>query len=1521
MKKHHRWQRGFTVVEVLITVAVLVVLIGISIPAVAQWSKELKMAELDAHAKEIYLSAQYQLTAMNASGSLPSFGKKMNTDHSARKLTTKPTDADDTANWSDLYYLQSDDAMMERLISGTSFAAQVAGDFLIEFDPLSGVVYSVFYWEKDEAIDYDTQVKDKSRERADRAEYRLGYYGGSLTPASDILSGLDAKAFIENGEELYLRLSVARSQAVTANKANLSVKVTLWGDNDPTKTKVWTLDGYDFKYTVDGGKRLEAYILLDSLATDCHFEKLTGGVQPGNFTVQVDAEFTAVGKYPGEHPGVIELKDNSLFAKMGAEESGTVIEVDAVRHLRNLDARYFNNNVPAGKVTVKQVNHIDFLNTDFAWDGTTYAGKGQVNPLLKAENEADCGLVAIQNNDLLNRLSGDNSIVCEDNFAIRNFVIKSEGINTGLFAQLANMTITGLRLENIRVSGGENTGGLAGTMTACTVKNCGVYLKNQDELGRLYSSLPSTQGGYASEMDRRYAYYRIQGGANTGGLAGLVKTSHFTQCFAAVAVKATGDNVGGFAGQMSTSSTANNCYASGDVVGSSHVGGFLGGGILSAEASYATGNVRAASHAGGFVGACDGGAYTKCKSYGRVDAASRAGGFVGERNGATFDTCAYLTQTGYNEFGSSTMAKTYSALRVADVLDASYPYDKALVGKFPFEATTINSHYGNWPARQVIDTSLVYYEKYLYRGANGAIVYESDGVTPKYTYGYYCVTGLASAEGGDADNSLIWVLNTLKKDLAVEDGYALLSIYNLSQFDYTLTQYTNADGTGAKQLASGTLTVQPAHVGWSGNTATDATRAVHLRQQGALTFSGYKATNSDGSARGATTDFSVLTPVDNYDVTGMYLFQLPHDLQNVNRKEAKTFYDELIIDNGCVGSNEVIDRAKKFYYCAHFAKTAVNPSVTGGASFAAKLPPFASLRSPRQLNALGRYPYYWNTQYGNFNINIRQENDVSFSAYTSNYCGQALDLIRTNCAIGNPDLASNGNGQFRGTYDGQGYRIIDFGIESKMEFVGLFGETVNATIKNVTMTVSNQGRNPSSRYGKIVCKYDGRSGGDRPVGVGAIVGLSYYNQKLTNSPNVIENCSVSGYTISYVADNNTVPGIAMGGLAGYNMGTIRNCSAVNDVKLTMTNSGKQNALVSMGGLAGTSFYFTVENCYSGGTLTATGSQRTDKLVMGGVLGGVHHIYSDCSDASKTNTIYRNLYSYTKMYPQVKAKCYPTVAKVWQGVATTGGSQMSEGKMNAIAEDNWHYLTGHYADGETEPRYEKEFGAKACTYMGLSKLTIGDAFGKADASHSYPYSASLAGKAYPFPAVVKRGGAYVHYGDWPKDNSRNWVILEGKYVGTFFYEKYEDGTYGVLGFGAKEQEKASPAPPNHDNPTVNTLIKDVSKIGIVERGYGVFYYEGCDPYDPVANMGWQHKDKDGWDDAESLVSDNGNLGLLSTGYIFRQLGTLREGERANMDFRCSWGFMEDGTTKLTGEISVEVTAQSVNRHRNKSQSPI
>ena len=140
---------------------------------------------------------------------------------------------------------------------------------------------------------------------------------------------------------------------------------------------------------------------------------------------------------------------------------------------------------------------------------------------------------------------------------------------------------------------------------------------------------------------------------------------------------------------------------------------------------------------------------------------------------------------------------------------------------------------------------------------------------------------------------------------------------------------------------------------------------------------------------------------------------------------------------------------------------------------------------------------------------------------------------------------------FKGTFDGDGYKITNLKVTGNSNNAGLFGYTQDATIKNCNVTGEVKGFND---VGGIVGNADGKT--------------------------QILSCSFRGDVTgedSYI-----------GGIAGSARGTIKNCYALADVTARIEIAG---------GIAGYAYHVTIENCYYSGNVPAGNS-------AGGIAGFV-----------------------------------------------------------------------------------------------------------------------------------------------------------------------------------------------------------------------------------------------------------------------------------------------------------------------------
>ncbi|MEG1315499.1 MAG: type II secretion system protein, partial [Anaerovoracaceae bacterium] len=76
-------KKGFTLTELLVTVGIIIILTAVSMVAVVHYMNNLKVTEMDATAREVFVAAQNHMTAAKASGQWDSFIKENATNDNA----------------------------------------------------------------------------------------------------------------------------------------------------------------------------------------------------------------------------------------------------------------------------------------------------------------------------------------------------------------------------------------------------------------------------------------------------------------------------------------------------------------------------------------------------------------------------------------------------------------------------------------------------------------------------------------------------------------------------------------------------------------------------------------------------------------------------------------------------------------------------------------------------------------------------------------------------------------------------------------------------------------------------------------------------------------------------------------------------------------------------------------------------------------------------------------------------------------------------------------------------------------------------------------------------------------------------------------------------------------------------------------------------------------------------------------------------------------------------------------------
>ena len=497
---------GFTLSEVLIAVAILIVLMGLAMIPITRHQRDLRQTELDAKAEIVYHAAQNKLSELLANGRISDCYAE-----DLQPLNNTPLDAAERKT--SLYYVTS----AAKTGEGSAAAAILPKDqvdrqlwdnhWVIELDPTSGSVYAVFYSEKPLTYDFDSFNPLRFRDGRLSAGATVGYYGGDSVQ-SEITGKLTPHMEIINKEQLLLRVTCDTPMeplhfyVTVSDGVHSTSRIELTGSEVKTDYLTYT-----------------ATMVLDSLTDGMRFgqqarfknKNLTPGADL-TITVEVTCENRLVDSASGT------LTANSLFAEV---RDGDTAVVTYARHLQNLDTA---SRLPDSITRAVQEQDIQFVNenTDDGWD--RLYGSRTFTPITNSRLTY-CESKATVNGQVYHPV-------------IYGLTVNTTG-DGGLFAAFSG-TLKNLRLCGADITASGNAGGLAGRLSGKTeILDCQVYLSpTRDKLSTKTEQdiwlRGSTAGGLAGRCDgtltirRSFAATVIQGVRYAGGLVGNTDSAALT---------------------------------------------------------------------------------------------------------------------------------------------------------------------------------------------------------------------------------------------------------------------------------------------------------------------------------------------------------------------------------------------------------------------------------------------------------------------------------------------------------------------------------------------------------------------------------------------------------------------------------------------------------------------------------------------------------------------------------------------------------------------------------------------------------------------------------------------------------------------------------------------------------------------------------------------------------------------------------------------------------------------------------
>lgn len=718
-RKNQTANSGFTLVELLAVVAILLLVGLIAVFSLNKLRRTLRQHELDAKAQIIYVAAQNRLAELRAAGQealcINGFDKSGSIVH---KMEYDSRHMDESAKNTDFYYLLVNDTSDKSQTAATALLPSSAVDqelwngyWCIEFAPETGSIYAVFYSETTlpDHDDLNTSYRNFN--------YRLktasvGYYGGDIAQTQDI-SKFNPSITIENAEKLIVTFYCNNPVS-----EKMTFKIDISDKDGGTYTRTITnfaqLDKYNYKYQW----------ILDSLAA----EKGIGDAGAARFSAQTGGEvscgtpititFTVSSANPSVDTVSTSRTTNGLFddrADLSYGENTALVSCG--RHLANLDSSSGVNSTITSAVQISDISFSDDPADPSDWY-SLYTAK-------------DVNFKTISNNRLTSYIGLSSIGDITARHTINDLTVSSNspaGLFSNFSGEISNVTLVNANIGSSTSAAGALVGRATGSLK---LENCRVYLADSD--------LSSMKAASADKIPSRIT------GTHAGGLVGVYENSSsgnaqtsdaliIENSFAATTINSTtaaGGLVGHAAGAVSVSQSYADCYLTAPVTGGL-VGMTTGSGGLTLSDSYAAGYQTATNSAAGFVAGYltkATNSYSACAYLGNPQAVYTTA--IASTSIATdIKNVFYLTSgldgKQHTDITDTTGGRSYAEMIAANFLtdlggtaftaasaDTTHPYN--LLGQglstYSYPRLVNLSHYGDWQAEFETE-ALVYYERY-----------------------------------------------------------------------------------------------------------------------------------------------------------------------------------------------------------------------------------------------------------------------------------------------------------------------------------------------------------------------------------------------------------------------------------------------------------------------------------------------------------------------------------------------------------------------------------------------------------------------------------------------------------------------------------------------------------------------------------------------------------------------------------------------------------------------------------------
>ena len=768
LKNRRKGKAGFTMSELLIVVAIVIVLFAVAVLSLVTIQKNLRQKELDSKAEILYVAVQNRMSELRAGGYESLYQYDETKDNGVAKVGLIPLDApeedaEDAITKDTLCYVVSADRVKvgkaaASVLPESSVDAELWNNhWVIEYDPESGSVYGAFYSEEEiTSGDVSTTLptylnRMRVRQTRLRNGAKIGYYGGARV-ISGTTDTLKPDISIDNREKLTATFYCNNPYAdeltfniKVSDGRNEYVKVVKYSELRQLNSKTWY-----YTWVMDS---LESEKTRFYNQTD---HKLACGT---DITVTLSVESQNVNVDGKSYT----RKTNSLFRYAEGTPAGTAL-IAYGRHLQNLDEASHVSDTITRAVQVSDLSFADDTADNEDWYSFY---RDTFTPITNKYLKSYDGYSEVDNVKLYSSISNLHITKAAQN--------GDAGLFSTFNGEIKNVTLTGMKID-----GGQNVGALIGSVSdTVKITNTRVYLSSKK------GDLADIETVDSPEKVKPWLEGKI-----VGGLIGMVTETgsvSVTDSSAFTVIRADGGAAGGLIGAVYHAATITDSYAdcylkadrTGGLIAKAEDGSEVAatGTSITLKDFYAAGYQTATVDAFGLVGGSNviaTGGYSACvynvgenaKVHSTVNTMGSASnvyyltdGGLSEGGTSKWENDNQTTPKTYKELSESGFAKGISEAFTSSSGAATFPYNLMDQGLTYYTYPRLEklNHYGDWQA-EFESGALVYYERY-----------EDE------TYGFYGAN-----------------LSTLKTNkFVVGDGYALAYIEKKNPIDNVTVTYAN----------------------------------------------------------------------------------------------------------------------------------------------------------------------------------------------------------------------------------------------------------------------------------------------------------------------------------------------------------------------------------------------------------------------------------------------------------------------------------------------------------------------------------------------------------------------------------------------------------------------------------------------------------------------------------------------------------------------------------------------------------